>query len=145
MRAFKIAASCAWLVTMTAAACSPSRPPSTSSTLPVATPTFLAIESEAVVETETAGTPVPLNFSCGLLLSAQCPKVAALILTPPFPWDPGQRLVSAKVQPTSVKVCPSAGDATPIVDVVVLLSDPTAQVRITIAQVSNGAFTVCSY
>jgi hypothetical protein len=145
MRVARMGTACALFLTMGMVACAPSPSPATSSTLPVASPTAVAIETEAVVETEAAGTPVPPNFACGMLRPAECAQVARLILTPPFPWDPGQRLAAARVEPTSVKVCPSAGDAKPVVDVVVLLSEPVAQVRITIAQVSDGAFTTCSY
>lgn len=73
-------------------------------------------------------------------------SVAAVVFSGGLYLDPGQRFVSAQVMPTAIKVCATAGDdATPKYDVVVLVSEPVAQVRLTIVEYSNGHLGVCTY
>jgi hypothetical protein len=92
-----------------------------------------------------AATALPPGFDCGSLAMPLCREVAAVILDPApvLGFDP-KRIVSAHVKHTVFKVCPSAGDMPPTVDVDVLLTSPSQQVTVTLAQYPGG-FTVCTY
>jgi len=72
--------------------------------------------------------------------------VAGVVFSDGLYLDPGQRFVSARVRPTAFRVCATAGDdAKPKYDVEVRVSEPVAQITLTIVEYSNGHFGVCTY